>query len=434
MRRKKLVILAILSFLFMSSSVAIMATSIEPEKHYTASYYTAVDELYQEMEFDMDETIVLPKDPEKDGFIFDGWFEDEAYQTAIDKTKAYNEDVAFYAKWIEDRSEYTVLFLNYDGTPFESVVVKKGGMAVSPDTSLMKEKLGYHFDSWDKPLDGIYQDQVVKPVLAPNKYKVTYDFIYSDFNPVVVDTEYQGPFEYVDLNAYQLAQKPNFEIIGWRNKLTNEQIDFSSDVLTVAGELELAAIWGIKADVLSASQTIMYRDNFNLRANVAPEQGFETKYVWTVNGEEKKEEVLQQMSFTGDVGEYEVGLSITQKDANGNLIASGNTKEIFYINPKIITIELGELSKVYDGTAYSKDLKVEDMTDGVVTFDWSATISSSSTNALTYTYGGADYIICQNMAITGDLKASNYAFNLAGSIEITKRPLVVTVTGGATSV
>ena len=53
--KKKLIIFAILSFLFTASSVAIMALSVEKEEHYIASYYTEVDELYQEMEFDMDE-------------------------------------------------------------------------------------------------------------------------------------------------------------------------------------------------------------------------------------------------------------------------------------------------------------------------------------------------------------------------------------------
>ncbi|MBR2371283.1 MAG: InlB B-repeat-containing protein, partial [Clostridia bacterium] len=433
MIKKKLNILAILSFLFMSSSIAIMALSVEKEEHYTTLYYTDVDELYQEMEFGMDETIILPRDPEKDGFIFDGWYQDQDHTIAIDKTKAYNEDISFYAKWVEDRSEYTILFMNYDGTPFESVVVKKGGTAVSPDTSLMKEKLGYHFDSWDKPLDGIYQDQVVKPILAPNVYKVKYDFVYPDFNPVYVDTKFEGPFEYVDLDAGQLAQKPNFEIVGWRNKLTGKQVDFSSDILTVAGEIELAAIWGIKADVLG-KQIISFTEMFELTANVGPEAGFTTKYVWSVNGEEKTSEQLQKMSFTGDVGTYNVSLSITQKDSEGNLIASGYTQEEFIINPKQINIELGSLEKIYDGNVYSQNLKKSGISDGKNTFDWSASISTSSADVATYTSGGADYIISQNVQISDGHKVENYAFNFEGSIEIKKRPLVLTVTGGATSV
>lgn len=45
--------------------------------------------------------VTKPSDPEREGFMFEGWFADEACTTAVDVTKSVTEATTYYAKWTE---------------------------------------------------------------------------------------------------------------------------------------------------------------------------------------------------------------------------------------------------------------------------------------------------------------------------------------------
>ena len=45
-------------------------------------------------------TVAKPEDPTREGYAFQGWYSDPAFITAFDFTKAVNDDIRIFAKWV----------------------------------------------------------------------------------------------------------------------------------------------------------------------------------------------------------------------------------------------------------------------------------------------------------------------------------------------
>lgn len=95
--------------------------------------------------------VTLPQ-VERDGYNFDGWFDNESCTgnavTKIPATATGNKN--YYAKWTKvdqpEPQKYTVTFdLNYNGAPTEEKVVTSGSMVPNPGE---KSRTGYDFLGW----------------------------------------------------------------------------------------------------------------------------------------------------------------------------------------------------------------------------------------------------------------------------------------------
>lgn len=94
------------------------------------------------------DTFAKPKDPERDGYTFEGWFADEKCLTAFNFAKPITSDVTIYAKWLEVGATYFAVSFNYNytGSPEAKVAdVKEGDKAVKPADPV---RTGYIFDGW----------------------------------------------------------------------------------------------------------------------------------------------------------------------------------------------------------------------------------------------------------------------------------------------
>ena len=108
MRNQKLICIACALILCLCIFTA-CGDEVDADLHITITFI--VDgEVYHEMEVKNDTTVRMPAEPQKDGFIFDGWYLSEDYEAVF--TSAYlrrntvEVDLTVYAKW-EEEHEHT---------------------------------------------------------------------------------------------------------------------------------------------------------------------------------------------------------------------------------------------------------------------------------------------------------------------------------------
>jgi uncharacterized repeat protein (TIGR02543 family) len=100
------------------------------------------------------EEIQLPADPEKEGYIFDGWYWDkDTWEKPFTANSLLNaplsENMSVYAKWkTEGENEvqtYTITF-NSNGGSSVTAITKEAGESITEPTA--PTKAGYTFDGW----------------------------------------------------------------------------------------------------------------------------------------------------------------------------------------------------------------------------------------------------------------------------------------------
>jgi uncharacterized repeat protein (TIGR02543 family) len=91
--------------------------------------------------------ITKPDNPEKQGFVFEGWYKDAQYGEAWDfDNDVVNNNITLYAKW--KGITYTVTFECNGGTGFQQITGLLAGSRINnPGKSF---KSGYVFDGWYK--------------------------------------------------------------------------------------------------------------------------------------------------------------------------------------------------------------------------------------------------------------------------------------------
>jgi len=97
------------------------------------------DGIYAEGSYDDGGRISDPGTPEREGYFFVGWFEDESFKTPYNSLKKYEGDVTFYAKWLykytfeAEKTQLTDLDPDEDDTC--NVVGQKLGQSYSGNVS-----------------------------------------------------------------------------------------------------------------------------------------------------------------------------------------------------------------------------------------------------------------------------------------------------------
>ena len=182
--------------------------------------------------------------PTKEGFTFDGWYEDSTFSKKFDFNTPITDNMTLYANWIENK--YTVTFDTKGGNTIAPVTVKEGEKVTEPTTAPTKE--GFTFDGW-------YTDDT---------YTTKYNFenavtknitLYAKWNEVVVQ-KYTVTFDTKGGNAIapvtvkegekvsepsSLPTKEGFTFDGWYQDVTlNTKFDFNTSVVS---NLTLYAKW-----------------------------------------------------------------------------------------------------------------------------------------------------------------------------------------------
>ncbi len=143
--------------------------------HFLEIVYTPVEYTVTFVDFDgavlSTQTVKLgasataPSAPSRDGYVFAGW----------DKTFANIEaDTTVTATYVEDTTEYTVTFVDYDGKVLSTQYVRYGKNAVAPSAPT---RTGYVFTGWDKEFTNITGN-----ITVTAQYKDNTVYLYGSFN------------------------------------------------------------------------------------------------------------------------------------------------------------------------------------------------------------------------------------------------------------
>ena len=208
-----------------------------------------------------------PLSPDREGYVFEGWFTDPEYGSQYDFATPVTGDMTLYAKW--SVKTYNVLFDSNGGSDVTGQTVEHGDKAARPYPSPQKE--GYFFEQWysDKELNTIYDFRTpVKSdlVLYAKWNRIAYTVSFDTCSEVRVESQKVAAGGIADL-PYPLPEKSGYTIKRWYTEigLINE-FDFNT---RISEDLHLYGKWEKKKytvsfDSMGGSQvpdeTVEYED------------------------------------------------------------------------------------------------------------------------------------------------------------------------------
>jgi uncharacterized repeat protein (TIGR02543 family) len=175
---------------------------------------------------DAGSSVSKPGDPEKEGFVFDGWFSDTDGGTAYTWPHTLNADVTLYAHWRDGNDpapeQYTITFDSNGGSEVAAVTADLWASVPKP---VDPEKEGFVFAGWFSAAEGgmaytwphnLYMDITVYAQWTPSgKLPVAGGFNYGGI-PVLKDGgAIEGSFEIKASVTLSVAADAGYSNITW---------------------------------------------------------------------------------------------------------------------------------------------------------------------------------------------------------------------------
>ena len=102
-KKRIIFVLAILTMALVLSCALVACNKTDtpdaPKKEFTITFDTQGGSEVKPLVLKEGETITLPSNPAKEGYVFDGWYLDSSYTQAFDSTKRIDSNMVLYAKW-----------------------------------------------------------------------------------------------------------------------------------------------------------------------------------------------------------------------------------------------------------------------------------------------------------------------------------------------
>ena len=158
MKNKKTVI-AIVSAIVLIAIIAIVAIIImKNNKKYTITFDTQGGNTIEAIEVKVNETLVLPKNPEKEGYVFLHWVNEE--NKPVSNGFKVTKNMKLTAKWAEPTQELIRVSFDTDGgSKIEDILLIKGETLKLPENPT---KEGYIFKNWiSKDEIPVYDDALL---------------------------------------------------------------------------------------------------------------------------------------------------------------------------------------------------------------------------------------------------------------------------------
>ncbi len=242
----KRILMKVLTLVFVVSLIISAGVLTGAKCTSLANGYVVTFETYGGTEYDSVKTlrpyqeVQLPK-PEKAGFVFVGWYEDENFEKFINVDKYLpTKDITLHAKWRE--VDYTVTFVSNGGTEYERL--KISGEGVSLPTP---ERADYIFCGWY--LEEDFLGEPLPSVFIPsNDYYVTLYAKWQAIDYVEISFVSNGGTEFDnmrDLGSGVTLPKPEkygYKFIGWyfNGEFSGEK---TSDIYHAEEDITLYAKW-----------------------------------------------------------------------------------------------------------------------------------------------------------------------------------------------
>lgn len=182
----------IASDITLDESITLKSLWIEEGKETNiVSFDTDNEDSYNDIILENGTYIILPIPPEKEGYIFAGWINDEG--NIITNTYIVNGNIKLYAKWISKDADIITINFNTDGGNEIGKIIVESGKIVSFPISPIKE--GYVFDGWinekgeEVNLDTTFSDNITLKAVWKEFYTCPNDCTVSEDGKTCVKTE-----------------------------------------------------------------------------------------------------------------------------------------------------------------------------------------------------------------------------------------------------
>ena len=219
----------------------------------TVNFDTQEGEALSPQKFYLGESYKNLPTPVREGYTFLGWFEDVNKTILVTNDSIVDPEVLIlYAKW--QIIEYTVRFLDYDGSELKTEQVPHGSAATPPSNP---SRVGYTFSKWDKEFNNIVSNLDIKAIYTINSYTLTFDPNGGEVTPTSKKVVYNEKY-----GALPTPTKANKEFLGWFTQQT-DGTQVNENTLMIANNVTIYAHW---ADIQG---TI----NFTLKSSTGTQLG-----------------------------------------------------------------------------------------------------------------------------------------------------------------
>ena len=217
--------------------------------------------------------------PEKEGYIFDGWYLDKSFSKPLSNEENPSTNLALYAKLTQ--KSFTVKFYA-EGKEIESVSVLYGEGATAPTPPEVQSKV---FEKWDKDFSSVTSDLMVTAIYSESE-KYTAKFLLNGQEVYSFKISGGEKTDKVAESALKALDIPDgFEFLGWATLL-----DKAIPEEFPERNVEYKAVLGIKPILPSFASTfannqIEYTvDKLDFSAKQQTYDDIEYKYQWYLDG------------------------------------------------------------------------------------------------------------------------------------------------------
>ena len=157
----------------------------------TVTFYDDDETLLGTIPVNYGGSATLPTTPTKESddlyrYEFAGWSQDLSYVT---------ESMIVYAIYTRTNKEFTVTFLNGNGTVFNQQIVLYGKDAIAPDgipTKSNSSSKSYIFSGWDKDYTNVTSDLIINPLFNEVTLRYTVRFVDENGQTLKIETVEAG--------------------------------------------------------------------------------------------------------------------------------------------------------------------------------------------------------------------------------------------------
>ncbi|MEI6101349.1 MAG: InlB B-repeat-containing protein [Eubacteriales bacterium] len=234
--------------IFLAATLALFPAGALAETQYTVSFESNGGTAVGSQVKSANTTIATAPATTKTGNTLAGWYLDAGLSQKVTFPYTVSGSVKMYAKW--NPNQYTVTFLDYNGTVLAKQTVNYGSDATAPS---VPARTGYTFLAWDHYYYNITGDLTVTATYRINKYTVAFE---TDGGTSVtsITKNYQQT-----ISPAPVTQKQGYNFAGWYldSKCTN-QVSFP---YTVSSDLILYAKWNAYTVTFKDyNGTVLYQD------------------------------------------------------------------------------------------------------------------------------------------------------------------------------
>ena len=256
-KKRLLFVLAILTMAILLSCAFVACTKTETQdaqkKEFTITFDTQGGSVVKPITIAEGATITLPRNPTKEGYIFDGWYLSDEFIEKFNATQTISSNITVYAKWrLPFEDEVFVSFNTNGGDAIQgyyAIVGTKINLPVAPS------RIGFDFDSWQYGDD---KYPAGATFVVPNK-NVEMVAIWNSQNLRYVTYDTNGGTEIEKsavesgskLTAPKQPKRPGYLFAGWYKDVNCTELwDFDKD--KVVDNLTLYAKWNVDAVGISS--------------------------------------------------------------------------------------------------------------------------------------------------------------------------------------